>query len=269
MLVSSIFLASLRLAFRAHYFRFVFFSVFFMLVSIFLSSVFSGRQPATVGLDVGISVVRIMVPLVAILLTQELLFREFERRYFMGSLSYPYARSTFLLGRFLAIVVLAFLMLTLMSFALKGGAQFVGRSYEQGARTDLDFPYFIVMVFVALDVLVLVALACLLSVTASTSGFVLVGSLGFMLVARSYSAIVALLARDSGVVNNSEAYGVGLGWLGYLLPDLGSLDVRMIALYGRMELLPSDWPWLVASNFFYVVFLLSLAVWAINRKRIA
>jgi hypothetical protein len=57
--------------------------------------------------------------------------------------------------------------------------------------------------------------------------------------------------------------------LGYLLPDLGALDVRMLALYGKPEFLPADWPWLVLSSLGYTLALLALAVWALQRKRFA
>jgi len=88
-----------------------------------------------------------------------------------------------------------------------------------------------------------------------------------MLVARSFGAIVELLTRNSGVVSDAESYRSGIGLLGYLLPDLGALDVRMVALYGKLELLPADWSWLVLYSLIYTVGLLALAVWALNRKR--
>jgi hypothetical protein len=90
-----------------------------------------------------------------------------------------------------------------------------------------------------------------------------------MLVARSYGAIVELLSRDAGVVVNAEGYRASLGVLGYLLPDLGALDLRMLALYGQPEFLPADWPWLLLSNLAYAFGLLALAVWALQRKRFA
>ncbi|MOA57284.1 hypothetical protein D3C78_1814340 [compost metagenome] len=51
------------------------------------------------------------------------------------------------------------------------------------------------------------------------------------------------------------------------MPDLGALDVRMVALYGKLEFLPSDWPWLVSSSLAYAGGFLTLAVWALQRKR--
>lgn len=43
-----------------------------------LSAYFGGRQPATVALDVGLSTIRLLLPLLIVLLAQELLSREFE-----------------------------------------------------------------------------------------------------------------------------------------------------------------------------------------------
>ncbi|MNF93986.1 hypothetical protein D3C84_766810 [compost metagenome] len=133
----------------------------------------------------------------------------------------------------------------------------------------LDHHYLVSIAFVGVDLLLLTALACLLAVVASTPSFVLIGTFGFMLVARSFAAIVELLNRDASVVGDAESYRAGVGLLGYLLPDLGALDVRMVALYGSMDFLPTDWPWLLLSSLAYVVGLLALAVWALQRKRFA
>jgi hypothetical protein len=45
------------------------------------------------------------------------------------------------------------------------------------------------------------------------------------------------------------------------------MDVRAITLYGQIELLPLDWPWLVLSSLSYTLGVLALAVWALQRKR--
>jgi len=123
------------------------------------------------------------------------------------------------------------------------------------------------LAFIALDLLVLTAVATLLAVVASTTSFVLIGTFGFMLVARSFGDAVELLTHNTGVIGDSENYRSGIGVLSYLLPDLGALDVRMVALYGKLEFLPADWPWLVLSSVTYMLGLLALAAWSLNRKR--
>jgi Cu-processing system permease protein len=269
MLYSSDFLAGLRLALRARYLWLAGCSFLVLALAALLAAQFSGRQPATVALDVGLSVIRLLLPLVLVLMTQELLSREFDRRYFLNSLTYPRPRHNLLLGRFLAVAVLTLGLLLAMALLLALLVGLVGQGYAQGTPVALDQHYLIAISYIGVDLLLLTALACLLAVVASTPSFVLIGTFGFMLVARSYGAIVELLTRDAWVVGNAESYRAGVGLLGYLLPDLGALDLRMVALYGKMDFLPPDWPWLLLSSLAYIVALLALAVWALQRKRFA
>jgi ABC-type transport system involved in multi-copper enzyme maturation permease subunit len=263
------FLVGLRLALRARYLWLAGCSLLVLALAALMASQFSGRQPATVALDVGLSVMRLLLPLVLVLMTQELLSREFDRRYFLNSLTYPRPRHNLLLGRFLAVAALILGLLLAMALLLALLVGLVGQGYAQGTPVALGLHYLISIAFVAVDLLLLTALACLLAVVASTPSFVLIGTFGFMLVARSFAAIVELLSRDMSLVGDAESYRAGVGLLGYLLPDLGALDVRMVALYGTMDFLPADWPWLLLSSLAYVVALLALAVWALQRKRFA
>ena len=234
-----------------------------------LAAQFSGRQPATVALDVGLSVMRLLLPLVLVLMTQELLSREFDRRYFLNSLTYPRPRYSLFLGRFLAVAALTLGLLLAMAILLAILAWSVSQGFAQGTPIALGYHYLVTIVFVGVDLLLLIALACLLAVVASTPSFVLVGTFGFMLVARSFAAIVELLTRNALVVGDADSYRAGVGLLSYLLPDLGALDVRMVALYGKMNFLPADWSWLLLSSLAYVIALLALGVWALQRKRFA
>ncbi|WP_372865646.1 ABC transporter permease subunit [Spongiibacter sp.] len=267
MLYFSDFLAGLRLALRARYLWLAGCSLLVLALAALLAAEFSGRQPATVALDVGLSVMRLLLPLVLVLMTQELLSREFDRRYFLNSLTYPRPRHKLLLGRFLAVVALTLGLLLAMALLLALLVGQVGQGYAQGTPVALDHHYLVSIAFVGVDLLLLTALACLLAVVASTPSFVLIGTFGFMLVARSFAAIIELLTRNAFVVGDAESYRVGVGLLGYLLPDLGALDVRMVALYGSMDFLPADWSWLLLSSLAYIVALLALAVWALQRKR--
>lgn len=269
MLYSSDFLTGIRLALRARYLVLAGGSLLVLVLAALLSALFSGRQPATVALDVGFSVIRLLLPLVLVLMTQELMSREFDRRYFLNTISYPRSRHRLLLGRFFAVAFLVLVLLLALAIALALLTGWVGQGYSQATPVALGWHYFVSIAFVGVDLLLLTALACLLSVIASTPSFVLIGTFGFMLVARSFSSIVELLTRDAGLVGNAESYRAGVGLLGYLLPDLGALDLRMMALYGTVNFLPDDWPWLLLSNLTYILALLALSVWALQRKRFA
>lgn len=267
MMPSSYFLTGLCLALRARFAWLASGSLLLLLIAVFLAAQFSGRQSATVALDVGLSVIRLLLPLMLVLMTQELLSREFDRRYFLNTLSCPHPRHSLLLGRFTAVICLTIGLLLLLAATLALLVWLIGQGYAQATPVLLGGHYLLTIAFVGVDLLLLAAVACLLAVVASTPGFVLIGTFGFMLVARSYGAIVELLGREDGLVSNTEGYRAGLGALGYLLPDLGALDVRMVVLYGKMDFLPVDWPWLLQSSLAYAFALLALAVWALQHKR--
>lgn len=263
------FLAGIRLALRANYLWLAGCSLLVLALAVLLAAQFSARQPAAVALDIGLSVMRLLLPLVLVLMAQELLSREFDRRYFLSSLAYPRPRHKLLFGRFLAVAALTLGLLLVMALLLALLVGLVAQDYAQATPVALDWHYLVSIAFVGVDLLLLSALACLLAVVASTPSFVLIGTFGFMLVARSFAAIIELLTRNAFVVDDAESYRMGVGGLGYLLPDLGALDVRMVALYGTMDFLPADWPWLLLSSLAYIVALLALAVWALQRKRFA
>jgi len=244
-------------------------SLLVVALSALLSAQFSGRQPATVALDVGISIVRLILPLVLVLLSQELLSREFDKRYFLTSLTYPRSREKLLFGRFLAVSLLTLFLSLVLAIVLALLVMLIGHGYAQSTPVALGYNYMVVFFFIGLEVILLAALSCLLAVVASTPSFVLIGTLGFMLVARSFSAIVELLARDASLVSDAEIYRGGLGLLSYFLPDLGALDVRNIALYGRLDFLPVDWPLLVVSSALYAAAIIALATWILQHKRFA
>ncbi|MBC9073300.1 hypothetical protein IAI53_15085 [Thauera sp. CAU 1555] len=203
------------------------------------------------------------------LLLQELVSREFDRRLFLTSLTYPRPRYRFLLGRLLAVGCMLTILLGVLGVSLAGLVGLLARGYEQATPVALGWHYWLTVGFILVDLVVIIAMAVLLAVVAVTPSFVLIGTLGFMLVARSFSTIVQMLQRQTWLVQDAETYSSSLGLLGYLLPDLAALDVRMIALYGQMNLLPEQWPWHLAGALAYGAALIGLAVWALTRRRMA
>ena len=261
------FVASLSLSVRARFLWFSFFLILALAAVSLLSGEFSSRQGSTVALDTGISLIRFVMPLAAVLLLQELISREFDRKLFLVSLTYPRPRHQFLAGRIFSIASLLLGLLIVLATLLAGLTQWIGHSYAQATHPDLGTPYIVTMAFITLDLLVVLAIGTLIAVTTTTPSFVLIGTIGFMVVARSYSAIVALLTRDSTLVGSADTYQSSLSLLGYLLPDLAALDVRMISLYGQWQFLPDDWPMRIVSTLAYAAALFALSVWALNRKK--
>lgn len=239
-----------------------------MIASVLLAAQFSARQPQTVALDVGFSVIRITLPILAILLVQELISREFERRHYLNSLTYPRSRSSWLLGRGVAIFTacLAFLAVQGLILALLIP---LSTDYPQTTPISLGAPFIITLLFIALDLIVVIAISMLIAVSASTPSLVLIGTIGFVLIARAYTPIIELLNRTPSVVQtfaDPHLYQNSLSMISFILPDLGRLDVRMIALYDKMKFLPENWLLLVIATLAYAWALQAITVWILNKR---
>lgn len=255
------------LARRARYLSTSFWLVISVLGLALMAAQFSGRQPATVALDVGISAIRLLLPLLIILLVQELLSREFDRRYFLTSLSYPRPRYSLLLARLATVLLLVYAVLLVTGIALAWLTARTAMGYEQATPVDLGNPYWITLAFIAIDLFVLASVAGLLAVVASTPSFVLIGTMGFMLISRSYSTIIALLEKDRYLLDNTDLYQQSLGVLNYLLPNLAALDVRMITLYGKLDLLPTNWGTSLIASLAYGTAMVAITLLSLHRKR--
>lgn len=255
-----------RIAHRARLTHFLGAIAVVLIAACVLAAQFSGRQPATVALDVGFSVIRLLLPVLIVLLLQELFYREFDRKYYFLSLTYPQTRLAFLLERGLTALAYALGALLLLSVVLWLSVTLIGRGYAQATPPNLGTHYAITILFIALDLTVVIAVGTLISIAASSASFVLVGTLGFVLCARSFSPIIDLLSRDSSLVARSHDYKSSLNLLGYVLPDLARLDVRLISLYDSMAFLPANWPLTVLTTLAYALALFCASAWILNRR---
>jgi len=240
-----------------------------LVVTVLLVTQFSARQPATVALDVGISVIRITLPLLSILLIQALISNELDRKLYLNSFTYPRPRVYWLLGRVFAIILIGIGLLTVMGLVLALLSLYAGGTYEQATPISLGIPYITTLAFTAADLLVVVSIGSLFAVTASTPSFVLIGTMGFVVIARSYTPIIELLRSNPYVVSSfsdPHLYQDSLGMLAFILPDLGRLDIRMLALYDKPAFLPEDWVILIVATIAYAVALLSISTWVLNKR---
>jgi len=267
------FLSSLSIAFKlalkskTHITMFYF--VVALVIVVFLVVEFSARQLATVSLDVGISMIRLTLPFIVVLLAQELFSREFDKKLNLTSLTYPSSRKTWFFSRVAVIFFLCFGLLLSMSLLLAIITTYVGSTYQQATPVALGFPYLVTIAFIALDLFVVVVIASFIAVSSVTPSFVLIGTLGFTLIARSYSSIIELLKSNPNTISeyvNPKFYQDSLSMISFLIPDLGRLDIRMIALYDAMGFLPTNWPMLLMATGLYIIAVLYLSVWILSNR---
>ncbi len=234
-----------------------------------LAGQFSPRQPDTVALDIGISLIRIVVPVFALLQIQDLLAREIERRLIFTSLTFPRPRWMFLIGRYLAVIAMASLFTILLLALIAAVVTWAGPEYAQGTKVNLGAPFILTGGLIWLDAAVVIAFGVALASIAATPHLVLMGGIGFMIIGRSASTIVALLEREAELVKGADYYHQGLQWTQWIIPDLAALDVRPIALYGKLELLTAS-PWaFFAMPVGYAVVLLVIACYRFEKRQFA
>ncbi len=259
---------SLLIAWRSRY-QVIVISFYLLLIGVaYGASQFSGRQPATVAMDIGLSFLKLSLPLLIALLFQDLISKEFERRYFLYSLSYPFDRARFIISRFMAVFSIALATLLFGALLLQVLVAFVESTYDQSRPVSVGLEYWMAVCFVALDILVIASVSLLLAVVAKTPGFVLLGTIGFAIVARSYGAILDLLSGNIIIVERQEEYRSTLSLIRIILPDLGALDMRHIALYDDVSNLPANFGIGLISVTFFCIAVLSLAMFLFKRRRL-
>ncbi|HQR03992.1 MAG: hypothetical protein JSR19_05340 [Proteobacteria bacterium] len=230
---------------------------------------FSPRQPATVALDVGLSMIRLAVPFLMLVQIQDLVAREVERRLILNSLTYPRSRAAFLLARYAAIVTAAWAVTWVLALVLGLVVVGVGKTYAQATPVALGAPYLAVVTACCLDFAVVAAFAALAASVATTPNLVLFSGLGFMIAARSVSVIITLLSREQELVTGAQWYHQGLQSVQWFLPDLAALDIRAVALYGKWAFLPTPVWGLAVMPLAYSCLAVSLACLAFERRQFA
>lgn len=225
---------------------------------------FSGRQGLTVGLDVGMSGLRLMALLLSLLLCQELLLKDVERKTLYFLLAYPYSRQQFLLARFATIALLSTLIVLVLALALYLLVLWGG--FKQLYSPAVDSRYWLVMAGVLLDLLVVQAFAVLLCTFSTTPFLPLVLGGAFALAARGLGPVIDYL-RSEYMEGSEQARLLGplLEHSFVWLPDLSRLDWRPYMLYA----LPVDWQGVGLASLMagaYVVVLLGLAVIIFDKR---
>lgn len=253
---------------RTHSVRWLLVLAFAVLGAAWLAANFSGRQPATVALDVGLSGIRLVLLLMALFWVQELLGRDIERKSLYFVLAYPVSRGTYLLSRFFAVALLLALGVAILGGALGGILQVLPVSYSQPTPVALGASYVAVLVGVWLDLLVITAFALFLCCVSTTPFLPLILGSFFALAARSLGITLDFLLHSENADPQQIKWLLPIIQAGkWLLPDLSRLDWRDLSLYG----LPPDWMgmgWAAVMALAYIGFLLGLGAHKLQTREL-
>ena len=233
----------------------------------YLAAQFSARQPATVALDVCISCVRFIALLMMIFWCQELVAREVERRTVFLALTYPVPRSSYLLGRYIGVVMLAAAAIGILGLMTLSSAYLAGSEYLQATPINLRGGLALTLLCILVDVAVVGAVTMLITTISTTPLLPLALGAAFAIAARGWGQAMDLLRDKTGGPADLEgALRPALDAMRWVLPDLGRLDVRAAALYDQWPAGPALL-WSVATSLAYIVVVLAFSVLVFRRRQ--
>lgn len=227
------FLSSWRSGFRGRTFIGIFLLGVALVGVAYLSSSFSPRQPQTVAMDVGFSGLRMALALFAIVLVQELVCREIDRRAVVLTLAYPASRTAYLFGRYvgiIALVAVATLVLSLLLFIVVLNSS---PGYEQSFPILLGWAFWATIFGIWIDVAVVAAFTLLISSLSTVAMLpLMLGSL-FAMFTRAIGAVFDYVSHGAdGQDALVTQVGPALEVIRMLVPDLSRLDWRVWPMYG-------------------------------------
>lgn len=261
-------LTAWRSGFRGRGVRLIVFLGLLTAAAAWLAAEFSGRQPETVALDVGFSLIRLFGALLVLFWVTELLGKDLERRTIYFVLAYPFPRGIYILSRFLAVAGLAAIaVIGLALFTLAAWWLVAHSGYAQAAPVQLQgaaLPLTLSLIW--LDLLAIGAFALLIAALSTTPMLAFFVGMAFAVSARSLGPILAyLVSDDSGAQKLAATYQPLLNAIHWVIPDLSRLDIRSAPLYGI-------WPetgamlWAGAHVALYSVIALILAMLFFQRR---
>lgn len=199
-----------------------------------LASNFSARNPTTLAMDVGISALHFIVVVMTLFWVQDLMAKDIERKSVLFLLAYPRPRSSYVLGQFLAVAVLAALAVVIIGGLLWLLLWLGPPDYRQATPVQLGWPYGLNLLYLYLGVLVVAAFAVMIATLSTTPMLPLVLGLAFSIAASAIGPTYDFLQTSvyAEEANEAELSRVLKGAM-WLLPDLSRLDIRQWPLYGK------------------------------------
>ncbi|ANQ86513.1 hypothetical protein dqs_3492 [Azoarcus olearius] len=252
---------------RGRSFHAVFVFALLLLAAAWLAAAFSARQPQSVALDVGLSGVRLSLTFLVLVWVQELVGKELERRTVFFVLAYPIPRATYLLGRYLGILMLAAAATLVLGLSLLAVVGLSAWGYGYPHELQLGWPYWATLLGYLVDVAVVAAFTLAVASVATSSVLPLAVGACFAIAGRMLGPVLDYLGRGAdGDVELTSRFGPLVGAIRWLLPDLDRLDWRLWPLYGAA---PADAVVFPAALMAvcYCALLLVAATLAFNRRQ--
>jgi Cu-processing system permease protein len=261
------FIATWRAGIRSRGFHAALLLGLLLVAAAYLGAAFSPRQPKTVSLDLGLSGLRLVLVIMALLWVQELVATEMDRGRAGFFLAYPVPRESILLGRFFGVLTMLAATTLALGLLLLATVLGVQPNYAQQFPVSLGLPYWGSLVGVWLDVAVVTAFAFLVASFATIPMLPLATGVCFAIAGRGLGPVLDYLSSGAeGDRDLVATFGPLLANIRWVLPDLSRLDWRISSLYG-IEIPLSSIVWSVGMALGYIVLSLTLAAFLYRRRQ--
>ncbi len=260
------FLSGIRSGMRGRSFQAVLVLGLLLVGVAYLSAGFSPRHPRTVALDIGLSGIRITLVLLTLFWIQELLSKEIERKTILHSLAYPTSRSSFVIGRYLAVVALASLAALVLGLSLLIVVAAASANYSQDFPVALGLPFWATLAGLILDVAVVAAVGAAVATVSTVAIMPLAVGFAFAIGGKALGLTLDYLGHGAdGDTEIMSVFGPAVGFVRWIVPDLSRLDWRNWPMYG---LAPSgaDVGWASVMALSYIVVVLMIGIFVFARR---
>lgn len=228
-------------------------------------SLFSMRQVQELSITLSLSATSLILLILATLLGSFSIWRDVERRYTAAVLGLTLSRSSYLLGRFAAIV--AALVVCAALFALVTVAVILMATAMHPGETPVAWgAVAVAILFDCLKYILLAGFALLFSALSTSFFLPVFGTLAIYLVGSASQEVMEYVSANFGG-DISELTQLTVTGLYYLLPNFSAFNYKVQAIYA----LPLDLSGMLLTFLYFVVYLgvvLGVSVWAFSRREL-
>jgi ABC-type transport system involved in multi-copper enzyme maturation permease subunit len=227
-------------------------------------STFSMQQVQELAITLALSSVSLVMLIITLLLGTTAIFRDIDRRYIASIMTLPIDRSTYLLAKFFAMIF----FLAAATVIMSAGAIIVINLSAAQYPSEMPILWGNIFLAVAGDFFkfVLLSSVALLLSSVSTSFFLpFFGTLAIYLSGSASQEVFEFVSGEFGQdISPFALKAIKVTY--YLLPNFSAFDFKVHAIYA-LPISMSSILLSVGYGLLYCVILLSLAIWAFNRRQ--
>jgi len=221
-------------------------SLFFLFIPSISS--LSMRQVAELSITLSLSFISFLSVVLAVFLGATQLWKDIERRYTFSVLSLPVSRTSYLLGKYVAVAFFILCVSGLLVLAALAVIMISSTMYVPDRPVAWDI-ILLCALFDAMKSLLLIAFAFLFS-TVSTSLFLPVfGTIAIYFAGNASQQVYEYITAGGGK-QLPEVLRWAANALYYLLPNLSAFDLKTFAIYA----VPPDVQGLLTTGVYFVVY---------------